>query len=372
MHAMRRRAWELGAGAVEHQLQLFDIFVKPVLSYGCEVWGVDVLGQPDAAPERVHRWFCRRLLGLPQSATAAVVLAELGRWPLHVQWAQQTCRFWNRLVGMAEEGQQRLVCWAFQDNLALMQSGADLAARSPCWCRKWFTYLQSTPTDCGTFAWLTRLQEKAVVERAKVAYVREAAAPRRRAAAGPAAVATSQPTSQQQPAATPVTACGMGSGVRPPVNRGEWGAGPHGSTAETAAAATSKFACYLHSVRGDLPLGQLAPHLRVGAVRDSHHRASLSRFRCSCHDLRVERDRYLPASLKPPRHLRSCLLCASSAVEDEQHMVFDCPLYDHIRFEFAELFSTRHTLDSFLLQNQDRVANFIYSCTTLRHATTRT
>jgi hypothetical protein len=40
---MRRRAWELGASVVEHQLQLFDIFVKPVLSYGCEVWGVDIM-----------------------------------------------------------------------------------------------------------------------------------------------------------------------------------------------------------------------------------------------------------------------------------------------------------------------------------------
>ena len=89
MFAMRRRAWEMGAGAVEHQVQLFDIFVKPVLSYGCEVWGVDLLGQHDSAPERVHRWFCRRLLGLPQGASSAVALAELGRWPLYVHWVQQ-------------------------------------------------------------------------------------------------------------------------------------------------------------------------------------------------------------------------------------------------------------------------------------------
>ncbi len=57
LFAMRRRAWELRAIAVQHQLQLFDIFAKPVLSYGCEVW-VDVLDQPDSAPERVHRWLC--------------------------------------------------------------------------------------------------------------------------------------------------------------------------------------------------------------------------------------------------------------------------------------------------------------------------
>ncbi len=90
---MRRRALELEAAAVQHQLQLFDIFVKPVLSYGCEVWGVDVLDQPESAPERVHRWLCLRLLGLSQGASSAVALAELGRWPLHMHWVQQvaTC-----------------------------------------------------------------------------------------------------------------------------------------------------------------------------------------------------------------------------------------------------------------------------------------
>ena len=371
--AMRRRARELGAGAVEHQLQLFDIFVKPVLSYGCEVWGVDVLGRPDAAPERVHRWFCRRLLGLPQSATSAVVLAELGRWPLHVQWAQQTCRFWNRLLGMGEEGQQRLVYWAFQDNLALMQSGADLAVRSPCWCRKWFTHLQSAPTDSGTLVWLTQLQEEAVVERTKAALVRAAAAPRE----GAGAVTTettaagasprsiySQPANQQPPASA--AAGSRETGVRHPVNMAS------GGRAHTTSESTGKFARYLDCVRGDLPLGQLAPHLRIGAVRDARHCASLTRFRCSCHDLRVERDRYLPAPLKPPRHLRTCLICAGSAVEDEQHMVFDCPLYAHIRFEFADLFSTSTDLSSFLLQTPDRVAQFIHACSTARHAITCT
>jgi hypothetical protein len=39
MFAMRRRAFELGACSVEQQCMLFDVFVKPVLSYGCEIWG---------------------------------------------------------------------------------------------------------------------------------------------------------------------------------------------------------------------------------------------------------------------------------------------------------------------------------------------
>ena len=140
---------------MDHQLQLFDIFVTPILSYGCEVWGVDLLLQgPDSASERVHRWFCRRLQGLPKQVTSAVSLAELGRRPLHLTWVRQLVRFWNRLLSM-EAQPDRLLRWAFEDNLALMREGADLAAGSPCWCRKWFAFLQSCPTHTGTLVWLT-------------------------------------------------------------------------------------------------------------------------------------------------------------------------------------------------------------------------
>ena len=409
LFAVRRRARELGACAVEHQLQLFDIFVQPILSYGCEVWGVDLLGQPDSAPERVHRWFGRRLLGLPQSATSAVVLAELGRWPLHVHWVRQLVRFWNRMLSMDEP--DRLVKLAFEDNLALMREGADLAAGSPCWCRKWFRFLQSAPTATGTLVWLTELQEEAVVERAKEAYLAAAVAPREEAAAadGDSTAAARSTGSSVAAAASPVdsglgSATGtppdslgsaggvccphqagacfstrVGSALDPPptTTSGAQGGGLAGSQslpytpAATAAAATAtnKFAFYMECVRDHTPLGELAPHLFDGAVRDSQHRASLIHFRCSAHNLRVERDRHLPGAVRPPRHLRTCLHCASSVVEDEHHMVFDCPLYDHLRFEFADLFTSpsSHDLQSFLLhENQDRIAQFIHSCYTLR------
>ncbi|KAI3430927.1 hypothetical protein D9Q98_009336 [Chlorella vulgaris] len=104
MFAMRRRAWELGACLVEQQCMLFDVFVKPVLSYGCELWGVDVLLRPDCSSvERVHRWFCRRVQGLPKQVTAAISLAELGRQPLQSFWIQQLVRFWNRLQNSAAD-----------------------------------------------------------------------------------------------------------------------------------------------------------------------------------------------------------------------------------------------------------------------------
>ena len=373
LFAMRHRAWELGAGAIEQQLRLFDIFVKPVLSYGSEIWGVDILDQPSSAPERVHRWLCRRLLGLPQGACSAIALAELGRWPLHVLWVQQLVRFWNRLLEL--QGFERLVSWAFQDNLELMReqlahkalTGQEVA--SPCWCLRWLRSLASVaPTYTGTVLGVTELEEEAVVALARAEFVRAAMAGSGRTASNGSAAAVAR------------------DGSAPPrLEEGEQGAGLHGSAGRGGCAchaagavptgrphAATKFALYLEVVRGDTPMGQLAPHLCQHAVVDERHRACLSRFRCSAHALRVERDRYLPAAVKPPRHLRTCLICASDRVEDEHHLIFTCPLYDNLRLQYADLFSTACLdVSSFLSQDQRRIAQFIHACFDLRSRATQ-
>ena len=148
--AMRRRAFELGACSVEQQCMLFDTLVKPVLSYGCEIWGVDLLTQAggSSATERVHSLFCRRVQGLPRQVPSAVSLAELGRTPLHLFWTQQLVRYWNHLQACLEDP-DRVLGWALADNLDLMHRGLDLAAGSPCWARRWHQVLQSSPTESG-------------------------------------------------------------------------------------------------------------------------------------------------------------------------------------------------------------------------------
>jgi hypothetical protein len=375
MFAMRRRARELGACTVEQQCMLFDVFVKPVLSYGCEVWGVDLLLRTDCSSvERVHRWFCRRLQGLPKQVTSAVSLAELGRQPLHLFWVQQLVRFWNHLQASMSEP-DRPLGWALEDNLALMREGADLAAGSACWCRRWQQFLQSAPTDSGTLVWLTKLDEGAIVERASAAYIRQSTQP-------------ATPSTQQQQHDTAPTPAALPEGsstvVAPLVPAGagrpavdwqqDYAAGhdvalPTADSPPTAAGSTSrtnKFAYYLHCIRGDVPFSQPAPHLLQ--VTNIKHRISLSRFRTSCHDLRIERERYLPEPIRAPCHMRTCLQCASPAVEDETHMVFHCPIYDCLRFEYADLFPPHlpEYIPCFLSQDQKRVASFIHDCSVLR------
>jgi len=362
-----------------------------------------LLGTECSSVERVHRWFCRRLQGLPTQVSSAVALAELGRQPLRLFWVRQLVRYWNRLLASLGEP-DRPLAWAFEDNLALMREGTDLATGSPCWCRRWQQFLQSAPTDSGMMVWLTELRESDVLERARAAHHRQSVQP-----AETKTTSKTPPAQLQQPMAAAPTPAATHRGSSPAVaplampggaggsparvashGLGLVGAAPHQAqsrpghgvgppnaepppTAADTCCSTNKFAYYLEHVCGghphshSPPLSQLAPHL--GLVPNIKHRIALSRFRCSCHDLRIERESYLPKELKAPLHERTCLMCASpSAIEDEIHMVFHCTLYDSLRFQYADLFplDLPTSLHSFLSQDQKRVAAFIHDCSVLR------
>ena len=49
-------------------------------------------------------------------------------------------------------------------------------------------------------------------------------------------------------------------------------------------------------------------------------------------------------------------------------MIFDCPIYDDLRFEFADLFPPElpRSIPCFLSQDQNRVATFIHKCNVKR------
>jgi len=92
--ALRRRCAELRIFNPTLQCQLFDALVKPVLSYGCEVWA-DHMAREQL--EVVHRAFLKSLLGVSTMTSSYVVRAEFGRFPLEIFWWQQTMRFLSRV-----------------------------------------------------------------------------------------------------------------------------------------------------------------------------------------------------------------------------------------------------------------------------------
>jgi hypothetical protein len=61
--------------SISRQLDLFDKVVKPILLYGCELWGLsncDII-------ERVHLKYCKLLLILKSSTPNCMIYGELGR-----------------------------------------------------------------------------------------------------------------------------------------------------------------------------------------------------------------------------------------------------------------------------------------------------
>ena len=92
-------------------LKLFPSLVVPVLLYGCEVWGVYLLGKTANIDnfkrklfktasniEKLHLKFCKRILGVHSKSTNSAVHAELGRVPMIVQISSLIVKYWLRIT----------------------------------------------------------------------------------------------------------------------------------------------------------------------------------------------------------------------------------------------------------------------------------
>jgi hypothetical protein len=84
---------------------MFDTLVKPVLSYGCEVWGPDALqhislaaGMLDNSLQEVQTLFMRQLGKFRKSTNRQVMLKELCWVPLSLHWCKMIVCYWNQLA----------------------------------------------------------------------------------------------------------------------------------------------------------------------------------------------------------------------------------------------------------------------------------
>ena len=70
--------------------------IRPILCYGCEIWGYE----SNKTVESVHLYFCRRYCHLPQQAASVFVYAECGRLPLCTFYMAQCIKYWVKLPHM--------------------------------------------------------------------------------------------------------------------------------------------------------------------------------------------------------------------------------------------------------------------------------
>ena len=83
------------------QIQLFHTMVLPILSYGCEVWGLD-----DASPlDVIHLTFLKSLLKVKTSTPNCFVYGELGVFPLIIERQIRMIKFWLKIISTGMIGE---------------------------------------------------------------------------------------------------------------------------------------------------------------------------------------------------------------------------------------------------------------------------
>ena len=70
----------------------------------------------------------------------------------------------------------------------------------------------------------------------------------------------------------------------------------------------------------------------LNAVRDRRYRNAISKFRLSSHNLEIERGRHCNPKVPVPERL--CFRC--SCIEDEQHFLVSCKLYEDLRVDLYD------------------------------------
>ena len=135
MHAMFARCYTWGLHNLNAQGPLFDTLVKPVLCYGCEVWGPDWISASmcskgdfcrGAAEKEVHFPFMRQSLGVSKTTSSAVMMQELHREPFAFHWLRMAAQLWNKALQRPADDYLRM---ALVDNVQLADQAAPTAAR---------------------------------------------------------------------------------------------------------------------------------------------------------------------------------------------------------------------------------------------------
>ena len=89
MHVMKHPTVSLN-----HIFQLFDILIKPILTFGCAVWGTG--NYTDI--ETYHNKFLTRTLRFKSSTNTCLLYMETGRFPLSVFINMCIVKFWLKIL----------------------------------------------------------------------------------------------------------------------------------------------------------------------------------------------------------------------------------------------------------------------------------
>jgi hypothetical protein len=131
------------------KIYMFNSLVRPIFSYGCQVWGVDYLKLPDRTPlnardvstadlvphspfETLWVNFLRATAGVPVCTPIWTLMQELNVLPVQCHFAACVLRFWNEMI----DKPYCMAARAFKSDLKLM-----LRKNRSCWTFKVVEFL---------------------------------------------------------------------------------------------------------------------------------------------------------------------------------------------------------------------------------------
>ena len=80
--------------SLNHIFQLFDTLIKPILTYGCAVWGTGIYTDI----ETYHNKFLKRTLRVKSSTNTCLLYMETERPPLSVFINMCIVKFWLKIL----------------------------------------------------------------------------------------------------------------------------------------------------------------------------------------------------------------------------------------------------------------------------------
>jgi hypothetical protein len=307
-YALTRRCYMMRLHNIGIKSYLFNTLVRPVLNYGCEVWGPAVMadagggvftgaggrwergstrtgkGLAKAARsgwrtmEEVSVQFTRASLGVRSNGQQLGILAREAGWrPLAADWLRHATRFWDKARGRPDGDLLKDAMW---ESWGLAETG------ETCWAGR----LRACLSTVGhTLTW----DQEWPVPITKLLQVA---------------------TATWLDAATSTPALPDDAAVRAVPD--DWSRG-------------FKMLTYTRWMAADE--GE-PPALLSSGINSAKRITALARFRMGLHELQIERGRYE----RQPRSQRACCLCGGR--EDEAHMIFECPAYEEARVQAHELF----------------------------------
>ena len=79
---------------IDVQIDLFNKTVKPILLYGCELWGISNIDNL----ERIQLKFYKQTLNLKKSTPSNMIYGELGVTPIYIDVQTRIISFWTKLI----------------------------------------------------------------------------------------------------------------------------------------------------------------------------------------------------------------------------------------------------------------------------------